>query len=253
LSSKEEQVFFEIHDQNLREGPGDFASTQKAFSCLKDLPPHPQILDIGCGPGQQTLDLAKITDGRIIAVDKYDQFIGALKKKIEGTPLKSQITPTLGDMEDLKFNKNTFDVVWAEGSIYIMGFQKGLESWRKFLKPGGYIAVTEATWLKKDLPPDLKKYWDHAYPAITDIDTNIQTVKNAGYHLVGHFTLPESAWWDNYYASIQNKIPALKKKYAGDAVALGVIQAELDEMELYRKYASHFGYVFYIAQKPNVT
>ena len=56
-----EEIFFELHTDLPREGPGNLESTQKAFRLLKDLRPNPSILDIGCGPGKQAFDLIRIS------------------------------------------------------------------------------------------------------------------------------------------------------------------------------------------------
>ena len=68
--------FFEIHKDLPREGPGDTESTRKAFRKLAGLPEKPQILDIGCGPGAQTMDLALFSEGIIYAVDTPQPFFG---------------------------------------------------------------------------------------------------------------------------------------------------------------------------------
>ena len=75
------RIFFEIHHDNPQEGPGDFESTRRAFSLLKDLPPVPRILDAGCGPGRQTFDLCRLTKGSITAVDFHQPYIDALQRQ----------------------------------------------------------------------------------------------------------------------------------------------------------------------------
>lgn len=78
MTSKQEQIFFQIHRDNPREGPDNFESTQKAYSYLKNLPETPRILDIGCGPGKQTLDLAEISSAEIYAIDNHDDYLNRL-------------------------------------------------------------------------------------------------------------------------------------------------------------------------------
>ena len=71
--------FWEVHSNLPREGPGDNESTKKAYLMLKDLPENPRILDIGCGPGMQTIELAKLSGGQIVAVDNHQPFLEQLK------------------------------------------------------------------------------------------------------------------------------------------------------------------------------
>lgn len=76
-------VFFEIHRDLPREGPGNNESTRKAFHLLNGLPSQPNILDIGCGPGMQTIEIAKMTNGKIIAIDTHEPFLEELNRRAE--------------------------------------------------------------------------------------------------------------------------------------------------------------------------
>ena len=131
-----------------------------------------------------------------------------------------------------------------------MGFEKGLTAWQPYLKSGGYIALTEISWLKDKAPPDLADFWNAAYPAIQDQEGNISIIQKAGYQLIDHFVLPPEAWWDDYYFHIEKKLSILKTKYRNDTEALEVIENEELEIDLFRKYHDYYGYVFYIMQKP---
>ena len=241
------RIFFEIHHDNPQEGPGDFESTRRAFSLLKDLPPVPRILDAGCGPGRQTLDLCRLTKVSITAVDFHQPYIDALQRQSKALGLAQQITALHGDMGNLDFEPQSFDVIWSEGAVYNIGFKTGLEIWKPLLKTAGYVAVTEITWLRPDAPDSLKTFWDAEYPQIQDIESNIKDLRSAGYQPVGHFTLPESAWWD-YYGAIEKRVMQMKEKYKNNKSALEVLDLEMKEMDLYRKYSKYYGYVFFIGQ-----
>jgi ubiquinone/menaquinone biosynthesis C-methylase UbiE len=241
------RIFFEIHQDNPQEGPGDFASTRRAFSLIDDLPPLPHILDVGCGPGRQTLDLCRLTEGNIIAVDFHKTYVDALQRKSNALGLTDQITVLLGDMANLQFQPQTFDLIWSEGAIYNIGFKAGLKLWKPLLKKAGYVAVTEVAWLGSDVPDKLKAFWDSAYPQIQDIEANIADIRSAGYQPVAHFTLPESAWWD-YYRAIEKRVMLMKEKYKNNSCALEVLEAEMREIDLYRRYSDCYGYVFFVAQ-----
>jgi len=199
-------IFFEIHKNIPREGPGDNKFTKKAFLLLKDLSKKPLILDIGCGPGMQTIELAKNTEGKIIAIDTHEPFLKVLKGKTVAENLTGKIDVQKGSMFSLEFNKNTFDLIWSEGAIYIIGFGKRLKEWREYIKPRGYLVVSEISWLREDIPQEVKKFWESAYPEISDIKDNIAIIKKMGYLLVGHFTLPKSGWWNDYYNPLVERI-----------------------------------------------
>jgi ubiquinone/menaquinone biosynthesis C-methylase UbiE len=249
MTSKQEQIFFQIHRDNPREGPGNFESTQKAYALLKNLPEKPRILDIGCGPGKQTLDLAEISSAEIYAIDNHNDYLNHLNQKIKKRGLSHRVFPMHCDMGSLTFEEEYFDVIWAEGSIFIIGFEKGLVSWKPFLKPEGYVAVSELTWLRDDPPEELEEYMSSGYPAMNSIERNTAIIRRAGYKFIDAFILPENAWWDDYYHHIEKKIAAMKSKSDSDPDVLEILKEEEREIAIYRHYSDYYGYVFYIMQK----
>jgi cyclopropane fatty-acyl-phospholipid synthase-like methyltransferase len=136
-------LFWELHSNLPREGPGDSVSTARAYAAIKNLPAQPKILDIGCGPGMQTLDLARLSQGEIIAIDFHQPFLDKLSRRAEKAGLEKNILARKLSMFEMDFTTEQFDLVWSEGAIYIMGFEQGFETCHPLLKPGGYMAVTE--------------------------------------------------------------------------------------------------------------
>ena len=244
-----EDIFFAIHRDNPREGPGSDASTRRAFDLVPRLGPDARILDIGCGPGAQTMCLAGLCEAQIHAVDLYPQYLGQLSARVAERNLGDRIFPRAGDMRSLDYPTEHFDLIWAEGSIYLMGFAKGLEAWRTFLKPHGSIAVTELTWLQEERPPEAAGFWRANYPGMNNIADNLALIKRCGYRLLGYFTLPESDWWSGYYSSISAKLDRVSRLHGESAAAREAIESEREEMRMFEKYADSYGYVFYVAGK----
>jgi len=244
-------LFFEIHSGLPREGPGDDASTARAYALIPGLPPSPKILDIACGPGQQSCVLAKVSGGHVTALDNHPPFLADLArlKASAGQAVAEKITPVLGDMFALDFPDQSFDLLWSEGAIYIIGFERGLREWKRLLKPGGAIAVTEACWLVEDPPAETWDLWQREYPLIRSVAHNLEAVARCGYRLLGHFTLPQSAWWDQYYTPLQARLPLLRQKYAGNAEMQRLLDANQEEIDIYRKYGHTYGYEFFVMQK----
>lgn len=240
------KVFFELHSNLPREGPGNFESTQKAYRLLHDLPPNPWILDIGCGPGKQAFDLIRISGGNITAVDNHQPYVDRLNGRAAALGLQHRVRAQYGDMFHLAFPPKSFDIIWAEGSIYIIGFAKGLRTFQPYLKAGGYLAVTEISWLKSDPPAELREFWRKEYPAMQSVEANLRTVDSCGYTLVDHFVLPAHAWMDDYYIPLGKGIDAARIKYQGRPEVLEFLAFNQLEIDLYRKYSDYYGYAFYV-------
>lgn len=243
------ELFFEIHKDLPREGPGDNESTQKAFNFLKNLPLNPHILDIGCGPGMQTIQLAKLIDGKITAIDTHQPFLDDLNIRAQNEGVQDKIETLNKSMFEIDFEEGQFDVIWSEGAVYIYGFEKALKEWQYFLKDNGYIVVSEASWLKENPPTEIKDFWNDCYPDIKIIKENKVIIEKNGYNLISCFTLPDNSWWENYYIPMEVRINKLREKYQGNQEIEKQLDEELIEIEMFRRYSDYYGYVFYIMQK----
>jgi ubiquinone/menaquinone biosynthesis C-methylase UbiE len=244
-----QKVFQEIHAGMVRQGPGNAASTRRAFSMLPPLPVGPYVLDVGCGPGAQTLELATLIKGMITALDVDQGFLDMLRDGAHQQKNAADIVTVQASMFDMPFARDSFDLIWSEGAIYIMGFERGLTTWRPFLKEKGIVAVSHISWLTSEVPKEPKAFWQAAYPEITSITENLATIARCGYRNIAHFTLPEAAWWDDYYVPLEKRLHLLREKYRDDNDALAIVEEELREIALYRTYSDHYGYVFYLMQR----
>ena len=204
------------------------------------LPERPLLVDVGCGPGAQTLDLAElIPDARIVAVDAHKPFLEELRRRIDAAGVGARIEARFGDMRALPFEPNSIDVLWCEGAAYVMGVPNALAAWAPLLKPGGRIALTEPVWLKPDPPESVRRNWE-PYPAMTDVPGCRAIIARAGLKLLGDFLLPEAAWWDHYYGPLEARTQQLRGNYPGDAAAAAVLQSAENEVEAYRQYSAVF-------------
>ncbi|MEM1310282.1 MAG: class I SAM-dependent methyltransferase [Cyanobacteria bacterium P01_H01_bin.153] len=242
------RVFFELHSNLPREGPGDDAATAQAFALLPELPPRPDILDIGCGPGMQTVQLARLTDGQITAVDIHQPYLDQLAQSLTAAGLRDRVKLLPADMHELPFSSGSFDLIWAEGSAYIMEFGRALRNWRSLLTAKGCLVISEITWLRSDPPAPVLEFWQNEYPAMQSVEANLTLLKSLGYLPLAHFILPTSAWWDAYYTPLEQRVHELQSHYPDNPAALQVLESHRQEMDFFRRYADYYGYVFYIAQ-----
>lgn len=241
-------IFFDIHKDLPRQGSGRDEYTQQAFNLIPPIA-YPHILDIGCGPGLQTVKLAHLTNGMITAIDIHQPYLDQLKQTAEKENVIDRITILKKSMINMDFPHNSFDIIWSEGSIFIVGFEQGLNDWKQFIKPKGYLAVHEMTWLKDNPPKEIQDYFNQVYPAMTTIQNNINIIKQCEYHLLGHFPLPDDAWWEFYYNPLEQRIKKLRIKYKDNPTALGMLDDEQKEINLYKKYYQWYGSVFFVMEK----
>lgn len=241
--------FYEIYEDLPRQGPGDRESTERALGMLPVLGADRRILDIGCGTGTQTLDLARKTPARIVAVDNHEPFIARLRKSAQALGFSERIAAEIGDMNDLRFPDGSFDVLWSEGAIFVIGFKKGLEAWRRLLVPGGYLVVSDFCWFCDDPPAELREFFLDGNPDVGDTAFRRRAVAEAGYRLIGDFPLPERGWRENYHVPLTARLERFRRDHQGDPEALSVAAHCQRESDLFEKHRGRYGYVFFVMQK----
>jgi ubiquinone/menaquinone biosynthesis C-methylase UbiE len=244
-----DSYFYELFENLPRQGPGDNESTRKALGMMRPLPDTVDVLDIGCGSGMQTIELAGHINGTITALDNHQPFLDELERRAAREGLSGRIKTVNGSMFSLGFAESSFDVVWCEGAIFIIGFEQGLEAFRRVLKPGGYIAVSDLCWLRDDPPREIADFFGIEYPPIPSVAEVLEIVKKTGYEPVGSFTLPESTWWDSYYRPVEKGVEGMRRKYPGNERVEDLCRRMERETDMYRKYASYYGYVFFVMRK----
>lgn len=243
------QRLVSLHEGLPRLGPGTDESTLKALSLCENLPPEPEILDVGCGTGAQTLVLAANTDGHIVATDLHPTFLEQLEKAIVREGLEDRIEIRQADMNDLPFEPESFDLMWSEGAIFVIGFDKGLSAWRPLVKPGGYLVVSEAAWFRPNPPAEVYEFWQEHYPAIRSIEENLEAARECGWLPVGNFHLPEEGWAEEYHGPLGERLIEFREATAGDPVAQAVVDMTELEMSIYSRFADYYGYEFFVFRR----
>ncbi len=201
--------------------------TIEAFRKLPKLE-KPRILDIGCGSGVPTMELAKLSDGEVIGIDIDQESLDRLSRKIEQKGLTNRVKAIKCSLINIKFPDNSFDIIWAEGSITSLGVEKSLRGWNRILKPKGFMVIHD----------EIKHFFKKR-----------DKVASCGYKMIEHFSLPEEAWWEEYYSPLENRVKELYKKYSNDPAALEVLNIHQTEIDIVKASPKSFQSVFCIMQK----
>jgi ubiquinone/menaquinone biosynthesis C-methylase UbiE len=244
------ELIVDLHKNSERQGPGSEKDTLKALDFL-NLPSDQElkVADIGCGSGGQTITLAKNINGQITAVDLFPEFLIELNKKSQELGLTKKIITLEKSMDNLPFENAEFDLIWSEGAIYNIGFENGIKKWKNYLKVGGYLAVSEITWIMQSRPKEIEDFWKAEYSEIDVASIKIKLLENNGYSLVGYFYLSQDSWINNYYKPMEERFETFLKRHDNSELARKVVDDNKAEFELYKKYKDYYGYGFYIAKK----
>ncbi|MHA2288240.1 MAG: class I SAM-dependent methyltransferase [Promethearchaeota archaeon] len=201
--------------------------TKEAFLKLPKLD-KPRILDIGCGSGVPTMELAKLSDGEIIGIDIDQKSLDRFRKKIEKEGLTNRVKAIKCSLLEIKFPDNSFDIIWAEGTLTTLGVEKSLTKWNRLLKPKGFLVIHD----------EIKHFFEQR-----------DKVDGCGYKFIEHFPLPTEAWWKEYYQPLEVKVQDLFKKYSNDEAALNVLNRHQNEVDIVKASPKSFQSVFCIMQK----
>lgn len=244
-------LLVDLHSHNDRQGPGSRRDTLKAVDLanLTSIQAPLEIADLGCGTGASTITLAKRLDAQITAVDLFPEFLIKLNSRAQSEGVAGKVKSLNCSMDSLPFDKDKFDVIWSEGAIYNIGFESGVGYLKQFVKPKGFLIVSEMTWTTMKRPKEIQDYWNSQYPEIDTATNKFSVLESCGFSPRGYFILSKDCWIDNYYQHIESKLEDFLSRHIQSDQAIQIAEAERKEMDLYRRYCDFYSYGFYIAQK----
>ncbi|MDR4507513.1 MAG: methyltransferase domain-containing protein [Candidatus Brocadiaceae bacterium] len=244
------KLLIDLHKQGHRQGPGGDAETEQALNlAMVDRAAPLKVADIGCGTGASALLLARFLNARIMAVDFFEDFLDVLNERAKSMGVADRISTLACSMANLPFTDEELDVIWSEGAIYNIGFEKGVADWRRCLKPGGVLVASEITWITDSRPAELQNHWDSEYPEIDVASAKIRVLEKHGYSPVGYFVLPEHCWLEEYYRPMQARFEDFLNRNGNSEEARAVVAAEQQEIDLYETYKAHISYGVYVARR----
>jgi len=251
LSPRFWELFNEVFEHLPRQGPGNRSCAVRALALCRELPEAPAVLDLGCGVGGQTFHLAdELPSATILAMDSHAPSIERLQAAIIRRGVSHRLTAVVGDMADPEQPPASFDLIYSEGALYSIGLRNALRVCHGLVRPGGYLAFTDAIWRKDNPPPAVKTSFDLDYPTMGALEDDLAALRDCGFDVVGHFTLPDEAWWDDFYTPMETRIKELRPRYAGDHEASAILDQLAGEPEMHRRHAEYYAYEFFVARRP---
>lgn len=238
--------FLALYSTLPRAAPGSDEATRAALGTLPK-GPRRTVLDLGCGPGAQTLSLATaLLDSIIVAVDVLPSMVVETARRSRAAGATDRVVAAVADMSTPPVAHASQDLIWCEGAIYFLGVTAALRTWRPYLTGSGCVAFTEPVWLRCDPDEEIESWWSQEYPAITDATGVRQAIFDAGYRVVDSFVLPPEAWWNDYYSPMEARIPGFLAEYQRDEIALEIAAAAEEEISMFRRFSDAFSYAFFI-------
>lgn len=232
-----------------RQGPGSDVMTRKALNAVPALGKSSVVADLGCGTGSQTLQLALGTDATVKALDLFPLFIDKLSRRCANAGVGNHVEAIVGDMGDLPFAPASIDMIWSEGAIYNIGFSHGIKLWREFLKPHGWLVVSDAVWFTDERPDEISQFWHDAYPEIDTVANKVELLRAAGYEDIQTMRLPDECWTERFYEPQREAQRLFMERYPDNATAAELVANQRHEAALFARYHEYYGYTFFIARK----
>ena len=238
------EVFWALHSDLPREGVGSDATTRTLLDLTAPLPSSPRALDVGCGPGRASLVLAA-AGARVTAVDLHDPFLHRTRAAAQDAGLARRVAVERASMTALPHPDSAFDLLWCEGAAYLMGVDRALHEWRRLLRPGGALVLTDAVWTSAAPSEEARRFWAQ-YPDMRDEAALAAAARSAGWEVLATHLLPDADWTDEYHGPLAAAIDAWPDPDPDTAVVLAEARREVDVRQAHR---DEFGYLALVLRR----
>ncbi len=167
--------------------------TRSAFALLPAMP-HPRILDVGCGSGLPTVQLARMADGEVVGIDTDAKALGAFNERVRARGLQHRVRGICVSLSDNEFPDASFGVIWGEGVFHLLDPVESFAECRRLLKAGGFLVMHETR---------------------ACLENTSAEAARCGLRLFDEHALPPGFWWDAYGAPLEDRIARLRHDLGG--------------------------------------
>ncbi len=201
--------------------------TRRAFQMIPKIE-KTSILDLGCGSGTPSLELLRLCDGYVTGVDLDQTLLEAFERRSKEVGVSERVTTIQCSLHELDFVEESFDIIWCEGAISVVGFEKGLKEWKRFLKAKGFLAVHDSQ---------------------KDVKQKAELISECGYDLIGQFEVPYVAWLKEYIEPLEEHLGTLESLHAEKVTTLQEFKALMSEIDSFKRNPETNASVFFVMQK----
>jgi hypothetical protein len=181
------------------------------------------------------------------AVDSYEPFLSSLETRAKEAGIGHLVQTHCMDMADIPRTFREIDLLWSEGAAYNIGFPQALKTWHSAVKSGGFVVVSELSWLRDEVPAEVRQFFKTGYPDMRSVDENLAVAEDAGYNVLSTHTLPRRAWVEGYYDILEPRAKALLDHQ--DESVRSFAAETIEEIRIFGGSEDSYGYVFYVMQK----
>jgi len=165
------------------------------------------------------------------AVDTDRECLEWLKEKIKRQNYQDRISVIRKSVLRIDLPEDSFDIILAEGLFNVIGFEKALSRFVKFLKPKGYFMIHD----------------DYRYIAIKQ-----KIIEKYKLMLVKSFVLDETVWRNEYCSCLERKIEEFQKEWGNRVNTNRLFRREKSELAMYRKNPENWRSVYFVFKKHGV-
>lgn len=139
------------------------------------------VLDVGCGVGATPSYLAKALQCRVIGVDVMEKMIEHARDRARKEGVASRVAFAAGDARSLPFEDGIFDAVIMESlNVFFEDREAAMREYVRVARPGGYVGITEMTWLEPPSPETVAYYKRAVFAEALQASGWMELLKGAG-------------------------------------------------------------------------